>query len=553
MEQTISPRSCYRCNKKKIRCNRISPCQRCAQANVECISPPPGQARRRRKRPLKAELTTRLKLLEEKVQRLNNEGSSPDRSPLDPTRGSIGTEEKQCGKLLVGETTNRYVNHQALNSLLDQVAELRGVLDSPSSSEEDNSPSPQPGLAATRSSGAAFLGYRSLAHSLRSYHLSPVDSQVLWDTYEKNISPLIPILHKPSTRNLISNASANPESLDENSEALVFAVYFAALTSMEPDDCASQLREAHPDLIQHYRFATEQAVARAGFLHTHSLTVLQALVLLLLCVRGPGDTQLVWVMTAVVNRLGQRLGLHRDGSHSGLSPFQIEMRRRLWWQIYLLDTGSSEYNAMGAQMQEIDHDTKLPLNINDEDISPDSPDFPNEHSNFTELTFFLTRCDFTVMLRQFQKRAPLLSIEEREQAMSELSSTLEHRRLQYSTEVVEFGHLLETNENTTQWAWFFETYEQWHAFAFLLSEICTRPISPLTDRAWRVADLVYRRWKGGRFEDSGVLWKSASRLMKRAATIWTQKQKQSQDENTNETGIWIELGLPPPPLYSHSF
>lgn len=164
--------------------------------------------------------------------------------------------------------------------------------------------SPESRSVATTPASASFLGYYSLAHSLRSYHPSKVDSQVLWGAYEENVSLLIPILHKPSIKKLICEASANPESLDENSEALVFAVYFAALTSMKPEYCYSQLREAHSTLIQRYRFATEQALARADFLHSRNLTLLQAMVLLLLCVRRPGDTQLVWVMTAVVHRLG---------------------------------------------------------------------------------------------------------------------------------------------------------------------------------------------------------------------------------------------------------
>lgn len=234
---------------------------------------------------------------------------------------------------------------------------------------------------------------------------------------------------------------------------------------------------------------------------------------------------------------------------------------------------------MGAQMQEGNFDTKLPLNINDEDISPDSDKPLEERPGFTEMTFFLTRCDFTFMIRQLKQRTTPPSIEEHDQAMSEMSTTLEQRMLQYcdleipiqwvaatvarialartwlvphfslmagagldaelwhekrdrllvtAAEVVEFGHLLETNEMTTQWSWFFETYPQWHAFAFLLSEICVRPISPITDRAWRIADLVYHRWKRGIFQDNGVVWKSTSRLMKRAAAI--RIQKLSQDE-----------------------
>lgn len=45
----------------------------------------------------------------------------------------------------------------------------------------------------------------------------------------------------------------------------------------------------------------------------------------------------LWTLLGVAVRIGQGLGLHRDGTSLGLSPFEIEMRRRLWWNIVVLD------------------------------------------------------------------------------------------------------------------------------------------------------------------------------------------------------------------------
>lgn len=41
-------------------------------------------------------------------------------------------------------------------------------------------------------------------------------------------------------------------------------------------------------------------------------------------------------------RNGQRLGLHKDLAIKGLTPFEVEMRRRLWYQIVILDTMSAQ-------------------------------------------------------------------------------------------------------------------------------------------------------------------------------------------------------------------
>lgn len=49
------------------------------------------------------------------------------------------------------------------------------------------------------------------------------------------------------------------------------------------------------------------------------------------------------MMTGLLIRMGQALGLHRDGTHFDyLSPFEIEMRRRVWWTLCMLDVRASE-------------------------------------------------------------------------------------------------------------------------------------------------------------------------------------------------------------------
>jgi hypothetical protein len=116
-------------------------------------------------------------------------------------------------------------------------------------------------------SNSFLFGYRAVAHSLRDLHPTPLVSQALWDAYEKNVAPLILILHKPTIRNLVRKAATNAEFLDAISEALVFAVYFAAVMSMKPAECRDQLGLERQIAIQHYRFAAGKALSRADSLH----------------------------------------------------------------------------------------------------------------------------------------------------------------------------------------------------------------------------------------------------------------------------------------------
>lgn len=413
-------------------------------------------------------------------------------------------------------------------------------------------------------------------HSLRDFHPPAAIGHTLWGVYEQNIAPLTRVLYKPAVIDLVYKAFNTTELLSKDSEPLVFALYFAAITSMKPQEVQAELGEDHNAIILRYRFAVEQALARADFLRTQSLTVLQAAVLYLLAVWNSTDTQFVWTMTATIYRVAQGLGLHRDGSKLGLSPFETEMRRRIWWHIYLLDSQSSEHLATIPLIHEGTYDTQFPLNINDDDISPDSNEPLKGQTGFTETTFLLIQCEMTASSRRFTKKLKTKaggcyeSVEEFSRILDELNSLIETRYLKFydiqvpiqwaaatmarlslarswlvshlcllksgsvgaelwrqkrevlfltAIEAVEFAHILETNEHTTRWAWIFEKCQQWQAFAFILSELCVRPASPVCDRAWNVVSVVYRQWKQRRSHKKWILRRPLSRLLKQVSAI----------------------------------
>lgn len=64
-------------------------------------------------------------------------------------------------------------------------------------------------------------------------------------------------------------------------QALMFAIYFAAITSLTPDECMIQFGEQKDDLLKRYRFGTEQALAHAELLNSMEMVTLQALVIYL--------------------------------------------------------------------------------------------------------------------------------------------------------------------------------------------------------------------------------------------------------------------------------
>lgn len=157
---------------------------------------------------------------------------------------------------------------------------------------------------------------------------------------------------------------------------------------------------AKDKLLSQYRFAVEQSLARADYLNTSDIAVLQAFVLFLIVVRRHDDSRFCWTLTSLVIRIAQGMGLHRDGSHFGFTPFETEMRRRLWWGIMTLDLRSAEELGTDMTINDRAYDTKIPLNINDTDIGPASTDFPEARVGRGDCAVATVRYEICSMARR---------------------------------------------------------------------------------------------------------------------------------------------------------
>lgn len=103
--------------------------------------------------------------------------------------------------------------------------------------------------------------------------------------YILNVDPINRILHKPNLRTFISGAKNNLDSMPGGSkmQALMFAMYFAAVTSLTPEECMAQFGEQRQALLTKYRYGTEQALVHAQLLNSEEMVTLQALVIYLVC------------------------------------------------------------------------------------------------------------------------------------------------------------------------------------------------------------------------------------------------------------------------------
>ena len=104
-----------------------------------------------------------------------------------------------------------------------------------------------------------------------------------------------------------------------------------------------------------------------------------------------------------------------------------------------------------------------------------------------------------------------------------LSQEIRDKLFVTSLENIEYGLLLETEARTMKWGWLFQTYVQWHAIAFLLSELCVRTKGEAVDRAWRALETCANRWwlpfadnEPQRKAHHSYIWKPLAKLLEKA-------------------------------------
>lgn len=237
---------------------------------------------------------------------------------------------------------------------------------------------------------------------------------------------------------MVQRAAANPSAMPRTTEALLFAIYFFAVVSTPPDDFQREFGTSCASLQERYHLACRQALVSCNFMKTTELVVLQAYVLFLLAVRQQYDPHTFWILTGIAVRLGQRMGLHRDGEALGLNPFEVEVRRRLFWQLLPLDGMAGQLSGTGIAITPDSWDTKQPLNINDEDIWPGMQNQPVERKGATRMIFILAR---TEIGRFHQRVRPALGnwaklweaaeTPDMVEALEELENTMEEKYIRY--------------------------------------------------------------------------------------------------------------------------
>ncbi|KAI5863939.1 fungal-specific transcription factor domain-containing protein [Durotheca rogersii] len=625
-------RSCVVCRSRKVRCDKQSPCSNCRRANIACVFPandrPPKWARRLERvahaapaaqapqpaDPGVEQVMQRLQNLEGLVKELSGQleqanaaaRSSPDRSTQGNNSPGSSTHErdadnqaspssrtgatglqKHFGRMVLQDgSRSRYISSGFWSRVSDELDGLKmdaralPGADTDSSDDEDSpgtAPSLTQELQRTPAERHAFLfgqNLRSSAPDLSDFRPLPSHIPLLIDFFSTNVNLFTRTVHVPTVTKMIRESpGADGSGLTPANEALLFSMYYAAVTSMEEEDVLANFGNTRAELNLKYRLGLELALAKADFLNVPDLVLVQAFVVFLFLVRRYDSPRFVWMMTGLLIRMAHALGLHRDGSHfNNLTPFEVEMRRRAWWAVCVLDVRASEDQGTELSIPMDSFDTRFPLNINDDDIDTDTKETPSERQGITDMGIPLVNLDICVITRRMTapgvKEGPP-NLEEQNKLLKEMYTSVEgwygrysaeldnivwwvgmtvvrlvmskmrlltsvpalfsalssqpfsdeavrDRLLVAAIEVAEHNHALNAEPRCRQWRWIYQTYTHWHSVVLLLMEVTRRPWSPLVERAWAALHSPWLIPDQARLDRNNRVWVPLRRLTLRA-------------------------------------
>lgn len=80
MKPSIQQHSCTRCARRKVKCDKLSPCSNCSRTQSECVYRAPAPSQRHRRRPADEDLLSKISEYEDLLRKNNVKFESLDNS-----------------------------------------------------------------------------------------------------------------------------------------------------------------------------------------------------------------------------------------------------------------------------------------------------------------------------------------------------------------------------------------------------------------------------------------------------------------------------------------
>ncbi|QIW98198.1 hypothetical protein AMS68_003716 [Peltaster fructicola] len=441
------PLSCAPCRHRKLKCNRGHPCDNCTKRGdtQSCSYATPKNRKANAANGASQtpdDMQNRIDKLEGMILSLMGQGGQPGnvaaaRAAINSSRSdSISTasdarldvegadviqEEREgeddsevervskgLGVMKMDGNKTMYASESHWYAILAEVNEVKQFF----ASHKEELKQQYARVKATTTPAASFLLQGASAkdkNELLSAFPPKVDSDRLIARYFNAYDPSVHVIHGPSFQTQYDAHWNDPNATSVAWLGMCFAMMTLALQSYHrAGDEPPEYKDRSIELSHEYRRLTAQCIMMSDMTQPIAL-ILETLILHIQAEYGrsrdaePG----VLLMTSLCVRLAMRMGYHRDpGPHPQVTPFQGEIRRRVWAFVRKTDLLISFQFGMPCMIRSDQTDTQLPRNLYDDELHEDMKALPPSRPAFqaTPMTYMIAKSNITYLFGRIVER-----------------------------------------------------------------------------------------------------------------------------------------------------
>ncbi|KAF2260091.1 hypothetical protein CC78DRAFT_502103 [Lojkania enalia] len=405
--------SCNLCRRRKLKCDRKQPCKTCFDRglSLSCTYSRNVPSSTLEPRATPNNVHDRIDQLERLVTSLIDSTATTNipnpttpngfaTTPRDTDPGSLQSDQSFAGEVAgtpdrvkLADDATTYTGSAHWTSILDGIAELKDHLD-----DIPTTPQPRDPTQSELSGPDLLFGHERHASQSDILASLPERSEVdkLITTYFASLDVSGAIIHKPSFMHEYNAFWKNPFGAPIMWLGLLFSILcvgtrFQHIHDYSGDEfCDPSATSLYLARMDFYRGKVVQCMILANYTKTPPHTIETFMHYFIAEYLRSQDAQFgTWVLIGMLIRMAFRTGYHRDPSRfPNISPFQGELRRRIWSLIVQLDLMSSIQVGLPRMIQRSMYDTEEPRNLIDEDL----------HEDLIELPPSRPDTDWTIML-----------------------------------------------------------------------------------------------------------------------------------------------------------
>ncbi|KAL5443909.1 hypothetical protein PMIN06_008573 [Paraphaeosphaeria minitans] len=410
--------SCTPCRQGKLKCNREHPvCDQCAKrSRHEACQYVPAPPRNKQAQNMRGRIRNLESLVVNLInQKQQEDGAGTPAAPSTETAAIKGTEElspETFGQMRISSQGNEtYVGAGHWSALLKEIGEVKdGIEDDEDEDQEEDWDDD------AAQSTVTFGMPRSITKTqLIQAMPSKEECDRLLPLWFNSADPHLFIIHAPTFQEEYNQFWLDASSTSVMWIALLYsAMALGIILGPRNPGMNAQVAAYHNppgsthdctdskgtndylnSAVNRFQQLASSAIVLADVTKSQPYT-LETLMIYSECelLRRDDHHSKIWLMNGVSMRVAMRMGYHRDPSNfKAMSPFQGEMRRRVWHVLNMFDTLVSFAIGLPAVVRRIESDTRAPQNLYDADLSPGMTTMPKARpsSESTPATYTIAK------------------------------------------------------------------------------------------------------------------------------------------------------------------